>query len=494
MPVASPRVRFAPSPTGYLHVGGARTAIFNWLFARHHGGVFVLRIEDTDVERSSREMVSGILEGLRWLGLDWDEGPEAGGAHGPYFQSQRLDRYRAAADRLVAGGRAYYCYCSPQRLKEDHDEAERQGLPSQYDRRCLRLSAGEIAGLEAAGTPRAVRFRVPEGLVQFEDRVRGRIEFAGEFIEDFVILRSDRFPTYHLSVVVDDIDMGITHVVRGDDHISNTPKQLLLYRALGAAVPEFAHVPLILGPDKKRLSKRHGATSVMEYERLGYLPEAMLNFLALLGWSPGGDRELFTREELVQAFSLDGISGGNAVFNPEKLDWFNNQHLARLGLEPLAERVRPWLQRAGLWRDEYAGARRGWLLRVLELLLPRARRLPDFVEHGRPFFEAPADYDPAAAKKHLRAPGLAEHVAVLRDVLSRLPVFDEAAVETALRATADACGVGAGTLIHATRVAVTGKAVSPGLFEVLAVLGRDETLARLERLERFLADSPASSL
>jgi glutamyl-tRNA synthetase len=489
-----PRVRFAPSPTGYLHVGGARTAIFNWLFARHHGGVFILRIEDTDNERSSWEMVSGIFEGLRWLGLDWDEGPEVGGAHGPYFQSQRLERYRAMADRLVADGRAYYCYCSPQSLKQRQEDHERQGLPSQYDRTCLRLLPERIAELEAAGAPRAVRFRVPEGRVRFDDRVRGRIEFASEHIEDFVILRSDRFPTYHLSVVADDIDMGITHVVRGDDHISNTPKQVLLYEALGAAVPEFAHVPLILGPDKKRLSKRHGATSVMEYARLGYLPEAMLNFLALLGWSPGGDRELLTRDELVQVFSLDGISGGNAVFNPEKLDWFNNQHLVRLGPGELAAHVEPWLRQAGLWKEEYASARHAWLLRVLALLLPRARRLADFVEHGRPFFEEAVEYDPAAVKKHLRAPGLGEHVAALRIALARLDGFDEPAVESALRATAEARGIGAGTLIHATRVAVTGKAVSPGLFDVLAVLGRDATVARLEKLERFLAAAAAGPI
>ena len=492
--MSAPRVRFAPSPTGFLHVGGARTAIFNWLFARRQGGVFILRIEDTDAERSSLEMVSGILDGLRWLGLDWDEGPGVGGPHGPYFQSQRLDRHRAMAKQLVAAGRAYSCYCSPAVLKQKREEAERQGLSTQYDRACLRLSPDQLAEFEATGAPRAVRFRVPEGRVTFRDRVRGPIAFASDHIEDFVILRSDRLPTYQLSVVADDIDMGITHVIRGDDHISNTPKQLLLYEAFGMAVPEFAHVPLILGLDKKRLSKRHGATSVTEYARLGYIPEAMVNFLALLGWSPGGDRELFTRDELFEAFSLDGISGGNAVFNPEKLDWFNNQHLARLAPDDLAVRVAPWLRDAGLWTDDYTGVQRAWFLRVLALLLPRVRRLPDFVEYGRAFFEEIVQYDPAAVRTHLGAPELGGHVAALRNALAGLEPFDEAAVESALRATAGARGIGAGTLIHATRVAVTGKAVSPGLFEVLVLLGRERTIARLEQLERFLAAAPRGSL
>ena len=293
------RVRFAPSPTGYLHVGGARTALFNWLYARRHGGTFVLRIEDTDAERSSWEMVTGIVDGLRWLGLDWDEGPDIGGPHAPYFQSERLDRYRAMADRLVAEGRAYYCYCSTETIQQKRQAAEAAGGGWMYDRTCLALPAEEIA--RARGVGRAARgpLQSAAGQTRFDDRVRGSIAFDNANIEDFVVLRSDRHPTYHLSVVADDIEMEITDIVRGDDHISNTPKQVLLYEAFGRPTPRFAHVPLILGPDKKRLSKRHGATSVMEYQRLGYLPEAMVNFLALLGWSPGTDQELFTRDELV---------------------------------------------------------------------------------------------------------------------------------------------------------------------------------------------------
>src|SRR5712671_6634775 len=390
-----PRVRFAPSPTGYLHVGGARTALFNWLFARRLGGVFVLRIEDTDTERSSTDMVEGILEGLRWLGLEWDEGPKIGGRHVPNFQSQRLDRHRAMAARLVTEGSAYYCYCTTEELKAKRDLKE-QWI---YDRACCRLTADEIGRRERDRVPRAVRFKVPAGTMHFDDLIHGAIEFDGANIEDFVLLRSDGQPTYQLSVVSDDIEMAITHVVRGDDHISNTPKQLLLYQAVGAPLPRFAHVPLILGPDKKRLSKRHGATSVMEYARQGYLPEAMVNFLALLGWSPGaGDRELFSKDELIDAFSLDGISGGNAVFGPEKLEWFNQQYIMRLAPDELAMRVKPFFQAAGLWKEAFLADRHSWFLAVLELLRPRVKRLGEFAAQGRFFFVDAIEYDPDAVR------------------------------------------------------------------------------------------------
>jgi len=476
-----PRVRFAPSPTGYLHVGGARTALFNWLYARHHGGAFVLRIEDTDVERSSDDMVSGILSSLTWLGLSWDEGPGVGGPHAPYFQTQRLDKYRAAANRLVASGAAYYCYCTPDELAAKRAAAQAAGSAWTYDRTCHGLPADEIARREAEGRPRAIRFLVPQGTTTFTDHVRGRIEFAREHIEDFVIMRSDGLPTYHLSVVVDDVEMEITLVVRGDDHISNTPKQILLYEALGAAIPEFAHVPLILGPDKKRLSKRHGATSVGEYEAQDYLPEAMVNFLALLGWSPGGNEEVFTRDELVERFTLDGISGGNAVFNPEKLDWFNQQHIARMPADEILRRLRSVLTTAGLWRDTFVNGEADWIARVVDLLKPRARKLGDLVAALGPFVEDKVILDPAAVAKHLSADGIAAHLAAWRDEVAALPDLEPAATEAALRALAAARGIKPGVLIHATRVAVTGQAVSPGLFEVLELVGRDRVVERLSR-------------
>jgi glutamyl-tRNA synthetase len=433
----TPRLRFAPSPTGYLHVGGARTALFNWLYARRHGGTFILRIEDTDVERSQAEMVTGILDGLRWLGIDWDEGPEVGGPHEPYFQSQRLDRYRAAAQQLIESGQAYA------------DEG-------------------------------AIRFKVPPGKTTFTDSVHGPIEFDNEHIENFVILRSDTHPTYHLSVVVDDIDMEVTHVVRGDDHISNTPKQVLLYNAFGKTPPSFAHVPLIMGPDKKRLSKRHGATSVMEYEKQGYIPEAMFNFLALLGWGTGSDDELFTRDELIQRFTLDGISGGNAVFNTEKLDWFNHQHLLRLDDVQLIERLMPLFEQAGLLTNET-----GWLVKVLAQLRPRCKKLTEFVDQIQPFFVEPSGYDPDAVKKHLSTPGTKEHMQVLRDTFAGTE-WSESTLEKALRDLADERTVKAGALIQGTRIAMTGRMVSPGLFEMLVLLGRDQVLARLDRLIKTL--------
>jgi glutamyl-tRNA synthetase len=433
----TPRLRFAPSPTGYLHVGGARTALFNWLYARRHGGTFILRIEDTDTERSSWEMVSGILDGLTWLGIDWDEGPQVGGPHAPYFQSERLEQYRSAARDLLAKGLAF------------EDEG-------------------------------AIRFKVPPGTTTFVDSVHGPIEFDNEHIENFVILRSDTHPTYHLSVVVDDIDMRVTHIVRGDDHISNTPKQVLLYEAFGAPMPAFAHVPLIMGADKKRLSKRHGATSVMEYERQGYLPEAMFNFLALLGWGTGSDDELFTREDLIQRFTLEGISGGNAVFNTEKLDWFNHQHLLRLGDDELIARLHPRLTKAGYWRDALFGEDRDWFVKVLALLKPRAKRLNEFIDQLAPFFVNPSAYDGDGVRKHLSSPEAPAHVQALRDTFASIAVWDEPTLEGELRALAESRGVKAGTLIHAARLATTGRMVSPGIFELLALLGRDRVLTRLD--------------
>jgi glutamyl-tRNA synthetase len=430
-------------------------------------------------------MVTGILDGLRWLGLDWDEGPDTGGPHAPYFQSERLHRYRDAAARLVAQGRAYYCFCSPDRLREEREKAEARGEAWQYDRACLSLDSARVAQLVADGAPKAIRFKVPAGRPAFDDAVHGPIEFDSANIEDFVIVRSDGHPTYHLSVVVDDVDMGITLVIRGDDHISNTPKHVLLFEALDTPVPRFAHVPLILGADKKRLSKRHGATSVMEYKNQGYLPAALVNFLALLGWSPGDDRELMSKAELIESFTLEGISGGNAVFNTEKLDWMNGQYIGRMTTPELAAAVRPLLAAADLDGHPVV-ADSGAFERLLTLLRPRARRLTDFVEQAAPLLNDPAEYEPAA-DKHLSVPGLADHLDRLSAALRAIEPFSESAVESALRAVATERNVKAGALIHATRVAVTGRTASPGLFEILVLLGRERTLARLERLNAFLA-------
>jgi glutamyl-tRNA synthetase len=431
-------------------------------------------------------MVTGILEALRWLGLTWDEGPDVGGPHAPYFQSERLERYRAAADRLIRDGHAYFCYCSAERLREERQRAEQRGEAWQYDRRCLQLSSDRRRELDAADTPRAVRFRVPASGASFDDIVHGRIAFDGASIEDFVILRSDRYPTYHLSVAVDDIDMHITDVIRGDDHISNTPKHVLLFQALGAPIPRFAHVPLILGADKKRLSKRHGATSVTEFRRQGYLSPAMVNFLALLGWSPGDDRQLMTIRELIDGFALEGISGGNAVFDTDKLDWMNGQYIARMPIDQLADVVRPFFDEAGLAAHPLVTGRAAFH-RLLELLRPRAKRLTDFVEQARPLLNDDVTYEQEAVDKHLGAADLGSHMAALIDALEMASPFEEAQVEAAVRGTATSRGIKAGALIHATRVAVTGRAQSPGLFEILAWLGPDRTRARLIRLVEFLS-------
>jgi glutamyl-tRNA synthetase len=476
----SVRVRFAPSPTGYLHVGGARTALFNWLYARRHRGTFVLRIEDTDAERSSAAMTDAILSGLRWLGLDWDEGPDIGGPHGPYFQAARAAQHRDAARQLIESGSAYYCYCTAEELNAKRQAAEATGSAWLYDRTCRALSTAEVAAHEAAGRSRTVRVLVPEGETSFDDMVHGRITIPNHTIEDFIVMRSDGTPTYNLSVVCDDVGMAITDVIRGDDHISNTPKQIILYRALGADVPRFGHVPLILGPDKKRLSKRHGATAVGEYENRGYLAEGMLNFLALLGWSPGsGDQELFTRDELVARFSVDGISGGNAVFNQDKLDWFNQQHVLRLSEDELLRRLEPHLAAAGLWHSDFHSSRRDWIVRVIALLKTRARTLVEMAEQVRPFVVERVERDPAAVAKHLSDPDVLAHLTAWHARLNTVTPFEAAPIEAALRTLADERGIKAGVLIHATRVGVMGQASSPGLFEVLELVGRERTIARI---------------
>jgi glutamyl-tRNA synthetase len=468
-----PRVRFAPSPTGYLHVGGARTALFNWLFARHFGGTLILRIEDTDFERSSEEMVDGILKGMRWIGLDWDEGP--------FYQSRRLDLYRATAEKLVAGGHAYYCFCTREELEQRRAQAAAEGRPPMYDRLCRHIGAASAAARRAAGEPCAIRFAVPEaGSTSFDDAVVGRIEFAHAEIEDFVLLRSDGVPTYHLSVVADDIDMGLTHIIRGADHISNTPKQVLQYQALGASLPVFAHVPLILGPDKTRLSKRHGATSVMAYKEMGIVPEAFRNFLALLGWSPGAahkDREIFSSDDLIRLFSLDGISRSNAIFDNDKLAWFNAEYIRASD----SEKLLPLIEAE--WRAaNFAPTRpHAEILSAIELLKPRTRNLKDFSGRFRAYFGDDFAYDPAAVTKFL---GDASTRSLLRELSARYaaaPEFSEASTEQLLRNFAEEKAVKAGTLINGSRVALTGQAVAPSLFAVMTALGRDCVVRRLER-------------
>jgi len=470
------RVRFAPSPTGYLHVGGARTALFNWLYARHVGGTLILRIEDTDFERSTSEMVDGILQGLSWLGITWDEGP--------FYQSQRMDLYARAAEKLIANGHAYYCFCTKEQMDDHRAKASNEGRTPMYPETCRKIDPAEAARRKQAGEPAAVRFKVPEhGSTVFDDAVFGKVEFQNEEIEDFVLLRSDGVPTYHLSVVADDIDMRMTHILRGADHLSNTPKQKMLYEALGVPCPVFAHVPLILGPDKTRLSKRHGATSVMAYRDEGIVPEAFRNFLALLGWTPkDSSKEVLGDKELIELFSLDGIAHSNAVFDRAKLDWFNTEYIRAYPSEKLLPLVEEEWKKAALTLEITDAAQLG---ATIELVKSRARSLKDFAGSFRAFFSDTYENDPAAVEKFLKDPAVREMLVELASRYEKAAEFTEQSTEQVLRDFASEKGVKAGALINGSRVALTGQAVAPSLFAVMVNLGRERTVARLKRAKEL---------
>jgi glutamyl-tRNA synthetase len=474
----APRVRFAPSPTGYLHVGGARTALFNWLFARHYRGTLVLRIEDTDLERSTDEMIEGILEGMRWLGLDWDEGP--------FYQTQRTQLYRANAAKLVESGHAYSCFCSKEELERRRQTAVAEGRPPRYEKTCRKMRPEEAARRRVLGESGVVRFAVPEsGSTGFEDAVFGRVEFANTDLEDFVLLRSDGGPTYHLSVVSDDVDMSISHIIRGADHISNTPKQVLLYQALGAPMPVFAHVPLILGADKSRLSKRHGATSVMAYREQGIVPQALRNFLALMGWTPPeGSPEVMADAELISRFGLEGISKSNAVFDRAKLEWFNTEYIRSYPAEKLLPFIQQEWQKAGI--KPQPGRE---LLAIIDLLKPRARSLKDFATSFQAFFTDHFVVDAAAADKFLKEENVRQMIVELGERYATSPAdFSEKEAERILRELAEQRNVKAGVLINAARVALTGQAVAPSLFAVMMALGKQRTVKRLKAAQDMVRE------
>src|SRR6204780_3902439 len=482
-----PRVRFAPSPTGFLHVGGARTALFNWLFAKHEDGTLLLRIEDTDVERNKPELVDGILVALRWLGIEWDEGP--------FFQSQRIEMYRAAAQHILASGAGFACYCKPaaytggDAAEEYEGEGDDEGKAAKAVAcPCRDLTPEQRAAKEKEGVPAAIRFRTPRaGTTHFEDAVFGPRDVQNAEIEDFVLLRSSGLPTYQLSVVVDDIDMRITHLIRGADHLSNTPKQVLIYDALGAAPPIFAHVPLILGPDRTRLSKRHGATSVGSYAEEGFLPEAFRNFLALLGWSSGDDTEFMRTNELIERFQLSGVSRTNAIFDRAKLEWYNTQYLQKPPVEGLLPFVEAELRRAGMWKDEWATTGHAWFAHAVDLIRPRTRLLTDFTGWARAFFTDEFDFEQEARNKFWKDEKVPALLAKLTQALAALPDWNHDACDAALRGVAAAEGVKAGLLINATRVAIVGRAVAPPLFDTMVVLRKEHVVARLRRAVAFLS-------
>jgi glutamyl-tRNA synthetase len=473
---STPRLRFAPSPTGSLHVGVARTALFNWLYAKHYGGQFLLRIEDTDKARSTEESTRGIFHDLEWLGLSWDEEVVHQGAN--------LERHRADVRRLLDEGSAYRCFCTTAQLDEMRREAEARGEAFRYDRRCLRLAPAEVDRRVAAGEPHVVRFLMPEGETAWDDVVHGRITFPNRDIGegDFIILRSDGTPIYNMAVVSDDIAMRITLVMRGDDHISNTPKQILLYRALGAELPQFAHLPMIHGLDGKKLSKRHGATAVGDYEHRGILPEAMVNFLGLLGWSPGNDIEVMTVDDMIRLFSTEGLLRKAAVFDTQKLEWMNGQHLTLMPVDRLEPRVTPALVAAGLATAGELSSRRSWYLSLLDLLKVRARTIDDIVRQAEPYFRDEVTYDPdAVAKQWKDRNATADLLAAVRDRLLDLEEWTPDAMDASLRSLAEARGIAAGKLFQPLRVALTGVSVSPGIFDVLALLGRERSLQRIDR-------------
>jgi len=478
------KVRFAPSPTGRLHIGAARTAIYNWLFARHHGGEFLLRIEDTDTARSSTEMIQGILDGLQWLGLDWDQGP--------IFQSQRTDLHRQKAQELLDKGAAYYCYCQPEELEQRKKDSSSQEY-WEYDRRCLHLTPEQKQAYENDGRPRALRFKVPDQDITYQDLIHGKVHIKSNTLEDFVLLRRDGQPTYHLSVVVDDIDLGITHIIRGSDHLSNTPKQILLYRALDAPLPEFAHQSLIFGPDKKKLSKRHGVTSVLQFRDDGFLPLALLNYLAQMSWSPGEER-IYTREEMKIKFFLDKRSRGNPVFDQSKLEWMNGLLISQMPAAELFPLIKTEWIRSGLWNQEWETKKLKWLYRLIDLLKERSRRISDFSPRAAPFLTDEFTYEKEAVEKYLSDERLGQLLPGLTEQFSRLEDFSSSATEDTLRKFADSQGVKAALLIHAIRVLTLGTKVSPGIFEVLELIGREKTLIRLKGLEKVRSGDKNTSI
>lgn len=459
------RVRFAPSPTGYLHIGGVRTALFNWLYARQQKGVFILRIEDTDQSRSTDESIQAILDGMRWVGLDWDEGP--------YRQTERMDLYRTYALRLLEQGKAYWCVCKPEELEARRKDAEAKGLSPRYDGRCRAL------GITKPTQEAALRFKAPqEGQTVVDDLIKGRVVFDNTVLDDLIILRSNGYPTYNFSVVVDDGLMNVTHVVRGDDHLTNTPRQLPMFEALGFPIPRFGHLPMILGSDKTRLSKRHGATSIMAYKDMGYLPEAMVNYLVRLGWSHG-DQEVFSRDELIGKFSFEHVQKSSAVFNPDKLLWMNAHYIQHSDPARVAEALGPFLEQAGL-KAEAEAAAPGWMERLIVMVRERTKTLVEMVHWVKPYFGDTVDYEEEAAKKFLTQ----SVVPVLQELLSAFesfPAFSKTEWEETFKKLVEQKGLKMAQLAQPVRVALTGRTASPGLFDVMELLGRERTLLRLRK-------------
>jgi nondiscriminating glutamyl-tRNA synthetase len=472
------RVRFAPSPTGELHVGGARTALTNWLFARRNNGTFVLRIEDTDSARSSERNTQQILDGLKWLGINWDEGP--------YIQSESRTDHQSIALACVKAGRAYYDFSDPEELEEERKALQKEGKPFRYDRRGMEQD--ELKALERidTGERAAIRFKVPRGETVYRDMVHGEVHFQNNNLDDFVIIRSDGTPTYMLSVVADDLKMNITHVIRGDDHIANTPKQIMIYEALGQKPPTFGHLPLILGKDKKKLSKRHGGNTVSEYMESGYLPVAVFNFLAFLGWNPGGEREVYSIEELVEIFNFSDVGTSSAVFDTDKLDWINSQWISKSSFEELLPHIKPEMQKLGTWSNSLLDEKKQWFEEVIHLVKERARKSWDLARDSLYFFKDPEEYFEKAVKKYCKGQELPANLVTLHDRLDSMANWEAEGIEAELRAVAEELELSAAKLIHPLRIGSTGLGVTPDIFQICQMLGKETILRRMKSFARYL--------
>ncbi len=480
------RVRFAPSPTGYLHIGGARTALFNWLFARKMGGKLILRIEDTDTERLKEDSVSQILKSLKWLGLNWDEGPEVGGDFGPYYQSERKEIYLKYANQLLAEGKAYYCFCTAEDLEAAREKQRAAKQPFRYARTCRDIDPEEAKARVAAGEPYSVRIKIPaEGSITVHDLIHGDVTFNMDQFDDFVIVKSNGMPTYNFAVVIDDHLMGMTHVLRAEEHLSNTPKQLLIYEALGFEPPKFGHMPMILAPDRSKLSKRHGATSVEEFRAQGYLPEAIVNYLTLLGWGPGDEREIFSLEETVSLFELEQMSKKAAVYDTKKLTWMNGQYLSELPLEKILPEAKLFFVKSGLVTEQWIDEHKDYFAVLVDTLRVRVKTLQEVVDAAQYFFCDVNEYDEKGVAKHFKA----ENIPVMEKCIAALKADDEftlASTEAIYNKLAEECGISLGKLIHPTRLALTGRTVSPGMFDVMVLLGKEKTIARLEKAVAYI--------
>ena len=481
------RVRFAPSPTGYLHIGGARTALFNYFFAKRNNGKFILRIEDTDTERLKEDSVSQIISSMKWLGMDWDEGPEKEGEYGPYFQSERMDLYRREIKRLIDEGKAYYCFCTEEDIEKEREEQKSLKIPYRYSGKCLSLTKEEIEENLKKGKPYVIRVKIPnEGITEVKDIIRGTVSFDNSQLDDYIILKSNNIPTYNFACVVDDHLMKISHVIRAEEHLSNTPKQVLIYKALGYPIPKFAHISMILAPDRSKLSKRHGATSVEEFKEQGYLKESLVNYLTLLGWSPGNDNEIFEIDDTIAKFSLDSVSKTSAIYDTNKLAWMNGIYLRELDLDYITEETIPFLIEKNLIKEDEVKEKHDYIRRVVDAVREKVKLLPEIADASEYFFKEISEYDPKGIEKRFKNENAIRLLSEGIEALKNAQDFKVDTVEKIYRDLIDKLEIKGGDIIHPTRLAISGKTVGPGLFDIISILGKEECLKRMGNAIEFI--------